>query len=39
LRPDAIVRVSVIHQGRYPQREAMGIFVESAFVPPRPQPW
>lgn len=39
LRLDALVKVKVLHDGRYPQREAIGIFSAPVYVPPTPAEW
>ncbi|HUS64249.1 MAG TPA: hypothetical protein VMZ28_06885 [Kofleriaceae bacterium] len=39
LRQDALVKVKVLHDGRYPQREAVAVFTAPIYTPPAPAEW
>jgi hypothetical protein len=39
LRSDVVARVRVLHQGSYPQREAIGLLVDLAHQPPAASPF
>jgi hypothetical protein len=39
LRVDTLIKVKVLHDGRFPQREAIGIFASPLYFPPVPAEW